>query len=74
MQRFLPPKATARDEQEYGCWRLTYDGERLRSWSYYERGDGRAMKEALNTLWTAYHDDTGHTCPYEAEIAAIPDD
>ena len=36
-----------------------YKGERLRSWSYYERGQGLAAREVLRTLWAAYTEDTG---------------
>ena len=48
--------------------------ERLRSWSYYERGQGVALRAALGTLWEAYFVDTGKDCPYLEAINQIPND
>jgi hypothetical protein len=76
MQMLLPPFSTAREDTEMGCWRVTYKEKRLpqAAWSYYERGDGAAMKGALRVLWEAYTAEYDRPCPYEEEISWIPDD
>ncbi len=73
MSRLAPPFASIRDEPYSGCWRTTYSGERLESWSYYERGQGAAMRGCLLQAWAKHQLKCGEACPWLEEINSIPD-
>ena len=45
----------------------------MESWSDKTRGQGAAMRIVLKQAWDAHFAVTGVRCPWEEEIASIPD-